>query len=69
MKKWREWILQEPYVQDEESGEWVLKPEMFSSLEQMCEPLPQDAATHTPERKSAGMQRGSQKRRSPRRTM
>ncbi|KAI4906471.1 hypothetical protein J4E90_010545 [Alternaria incomplexa] len=35
MKKWREWILQEPYVQDEESGEWVLKPEMFASLDQM----------------------------------
>ncbi|KAI4912296.1 hypothetical protein J4E85_011029 [Alternaria conjuncta] len=69
MKKWREWILQEPYVQEEESGEWVLKPEMFASLEQMCEPLPQDAATQTPRRKSAGMQRGSQKKKSPRRTM
>ena len=69
MKKWREWILQEPYVRDEESGEWVLKPEMFASLERMCEPLPQDAATYTPRRKSAGMQRGSQKRKSPRRTM
>ena len=69
MKKWREWILQEPYVQDEESGEWILKPEMFASLEQMCEPLPQDTATHTPRKKSAGMQRGSQKRKSPRRTM
>ncbi|KAI4663188.1 uncharacterized protein J4E88_010823 [Alternaria novae-zelandiae] len=69
MKKWREWILQEPYVQDEESGEWVLKPEMFASLERMCEPLPQDAATYTPRRKSAGMQRGSQKRKSPRRTI
>ncbi|KAI2484835.1 T5orf172 multi-domain protein [Pyrenophora tritici-repentis] len=69
MKKWREWIQQKPYVQDEESGEWVLKPEMLASLEQMCKPLPQDVATQRSGRKSGGIQRGSQKRKSPRRTM
>jgi len=69
MKKWREWIQQHPYVKDEESGEWVLKPGMLASLEQMCEPLPQDVVTQKSQRKSGGMQRGSQKRKSPRRTM
>ncbi|KAH6878478.1 T5orf172 domain-containing protein [Alternaria rosae] len=69
MKKWREWILQEPYVQDKESREWVLKPEILASLEQMCEPLPQDVATQKSQRKSGGMQRNSRKRKSPRRTM
>ena len=69
MKKWREWIQQKPYVKDEESGEWLLKPGMLASLEQMCEPLPQDVATQKSQRKSGGMRPGSQKRKSPRRTM
>jgi hypothetical protein len=39
-RKWREWILQEPYAQDADSGQWVIRPEMLDSLERMCEPLP-----------------------------
>ncbi|KAI1663530.1 T5orf172 multi-domain protein [Pyrenophora tritici-repentis] len=69
MKKWREWILQEPYVLDKQSGEWVIKPEMLASLEQICEPLPQDATTQKSRRSSGGVQRGSPKRRSSRRTL
>jgi hypothetical protein len=69
MKKWREWILQEPYVQDEESGAWVLKPEMLDSLEQMCKPLPLDVATQKLRRNSGGAKRSPQRRRSPRKTM
>jgi hypothetical protein len=62
LKKWREWILQEPYEQDEESGKWTLRPDMLDSLKHMCEPLPHDKATQKPRQKprkgSGGVQRG-----------
>jgi hypothetical protein len=65
LKKWREWILQEPYEKDEESGKWTLRPDMLDSLKHMCEPLPHDVATHNPRpkhrRSSKGVQRGSKK--------
>jgi hypothetical protein len=65
LKKWREWILQEPYEKDEESGKWTLRPDMLDSLKHMCEPLPYDMATQKPRpkhrRSSNGVQRGSKK--------
>jgi hypothetical protein len=70
MKKWREWILQKPYVQDKESGEWVIRPEMLDSLENMCEPLPQDVSTKEHRKSSGGVRHSSQnKKKGPRRTM
>ncbi|KAH5336050.1 hypothetical protein HBI23_047670 [Parastagonospora nodorum] len=73
LKKWREWILQEPYEQDEKSGKWTLRPDMLESLEHMCEPLPCDMAAQKPcpkpRRISAGVQRSSQKNKNSRRTM
>jgi hypothetical protein len=65
LRKWREWILQEPYIQVEESGEWVLKPEMLSSLERMCEPLPQEVSIQKPPKKSGGLQRAQKKKKGP----
>lgn len=73
LKKWREWISQEPYEKDEKSGEWTLRPDMFDSLEHMCEPLPHDVATQKPHPKprrvSGSVQRISQKHKNSRRTM
>ena len=65
LRKWREWILQEPYIQVEESGEWVLKPEMLSSLDRMCEPLPQEVSIQKPPKKSGGLQRAQKKKKGP----
>jgi len=72
LKKWREWILQEPYEQDEESGEWTLRPNMINSLEHMCEPIPHVATQKScpkPRRVSGGVQRSSRKNKNSRRTM
>jgi hypothetical protein len=73
LKKWRQWILQEPYEQDEESGEWTLRRDMLDSLKHMCEPMPHDMATQKPRpkprRSSGGVQRGSKKNKGPRRTI
>jgi hypothetical protein len=73
LKKWREWILQEPYEQNEESGKWTLRPDMLDSLKHMCEPLPHDMPTQKPRpkprRTSGGVQLGSKKNKGPRRTM
>ena len=67
LKKWREWILQEPYGKDEESGEWTLRPDMLDSLKHMCEPVPHDVATQKPRpnsrRISKEVKRGSKRMR------
>jgi hypothetical protein len=68
LRKWREWILEEPYAQDKKSGEWVLKPEMLESLERMCEPLPHEVSIQKPRRKSSGLQRAHKKKMGARRT-
>jgi hypothetical protein len=69
LKKWREWILQKPYVQDKSSGEWVIRPEMLDTLELMCEPLPQEVSVQRHRRRSGGPQRTPQKKNHPRRTI
>ncbi|KAI5371802.1 hypothetical protein J4E82_009542 [Alternaria postmessia] len=69
LRKWREWILQEPYVQDKESGEWVLKPEMLDALESTCEPLPREVSTQKSGKKSVARRPTTQKKKSFRRTM
>jgi hypothetical protein len=66
LRKWREWILQEPYAQDKKSGEWVLKPEMLESLERMCEPLPQEVIIQKPRRRCSSLQRTQKKKKGAR---
>jgi predicted GIY-YIG superfamily endonuclease len=65
-RKWREWILQEPYAQDADSGQWVIRPEMLDSLERMCEPLPHNMSTQRSRRRSEDLQRVSRKKKGPR---
>jgi hypothetical protein len=69
LKKWRDWMLQGPYVYDKVSGQWVLRPEMLDSLEQMCEPLPLEVSMQKPRRKSGGLHRTLQKKKGARWTM
>ena len=62
VRKWREWILQEPYVEDAGSKQWVIKPDMLDTLELVCEPVPRDvSAQRRPRRSGAGVRRSSQK--------
>jgi hypothetical protein len=51
-RKWQEWIMQKPYVFDQEVQQWVLKHEMADELDQICEPLPREKATPKQRRKS-----------------
>jgi hypothetical protein len=37
-EKWREWILQKPYALDRQTKQWILRPEMMNTLEQVCKP-------------------------------
>lgn len=37
-QKWQDWIMQKPYAQDD-SGNWVIRPEMLESLSEVCTPV------------------------------
>jgi predicted GIY-YIG superfamily endonuclease len=39
-QKWRNWILQEPYVENDE-GKWVIRPEMLETLPENCKLEPE----------------------------
>ncbi|KAL1796207.1 hypothetical protein ACET3X_004747 [Alternaria dauci] len=69
MKKWRDWMLQKPYVYDETLCQWVIKSEMLDTLEGMCEPIPHERSVQNPRRKSVGLHRTPQKKKGSRRTM
>ena len=45
VRKWREWILQEPYFKEAGSKQWLIKPDILDTLELVCEPVPQDVST------------------------
>jgi hypothetical protein len=62
LKKWREWILQEPYVQDKKSGDWVIRPEMLDTLDRMCAPLPQEVVEQEHHKRNGGLQRVTPKK-------
>lgn len=61
-RKWRDWILQEPYMQDAVSKQWTIRPGMLDTLERMCEPLPQEVSAQGGPRRSVRIQRSSLKK-------
>jgi hypothetical protein len=69
LRKWRDWMLQEPYVYDEALRQWKIKPEMLDTLEKMCEPIPNDVSTQKSGKKSVARRPTPQKKKSFRRTM
>ncbi len=40
-RKWRNWIEQDPYAFDPDSGSWMIRPEMFYTLAAVCQPVPE----------------------------
>jgi hypothetical protein len=62
-QKWQDWITQEPYGFDARTKKWVLKPEMISTLSQVCEPVSPELIEQPPHRNRAA-KKG--KRKSPR---
>ncbi|CAN9317680.1 unnamed protein product [Alternaria alternata] len=69
LRKWRDWMLQEPYVYDEALDQWTIKPGMLDTLEKMCEPIPNDGSTQKSGKKSVARRPTPQKKKSFRRTM
>ena len=67
-RKWQEWIMQNPYMLDEKTQLWVLKPEMVDTLEEVCQPVPRAEATSKPQSKSVGV-KGALKKTGARKTM
>ncbi|KAF2629003.1 hypothetical protein BU25DRAFT_324402, partial [Macroventuria anomochaeta] len=41
-QKWRNWILQEPYAEDDK-GQWVIRPEMLETIPENCKLEPEEA--------------------------
>jgi hypothetical protein len=37
-QKWRDWIVKEPYAEDQ-TGKWTIRPEMLDTLTKVCEPV------------------------------
>jgi predicted Fe-S protein YdhL (DUF1289 family) len=37
-RKWQDWIMQEPYAQDD-TGNWTLRPDMLGTLREVCKPV------------------------------
>ncbi|KAJ4313086.1 hypothetical protein N0V94_007120 [Neodidymelliopsis sp. IMI 364377] len=37
-QKWRDWIVKEPYAEDQ-TGKWTIRPEMLDTLAKVCEPV------------------------------
>lgn len=61
VRKWQEWMMQQPYVRDT-MGQWELRPEMLESLKQVCEPLAKDNVVVKQARRSEGAKRSSKKK-------
>lgn len=53
-QKWQNWIAQNPYALDGETGEWVLRSEMMETLSQVCEPVSPELNSQPPRRDRAG---------------
>ncbi|KAF2191822.1 DUF1766-domain-containing protein [Zopfia rhizophila CBS 207.26] len=66
-QKWKDWILQHPYEEDE-FGEWKLKPSFRSQLHKVCQPLQletqPDAKTLPGKAKRPNLSAGKQRRKS-----
>jgi hypothetical protein len=63
-EKWRDWILQKPYALNQQTKQWVLRPEIVENLEQICEPtevVNEKKPTPRPARKSIGRKRRSKR--------
>ena len=60
--KWRDWILQKPYVQDAVTRQWAIRPDMLDTLEHICEPMPQEVSIQSGRRRSERVQRLSLKK-------
>ncbi|CAN9306509.1 unnamed protein product [Alternaria alternata] len=69
LRKWRDWMLQEPYVYDEALDQWTIKPGMLDTLETMCQPIPNDVSPQKSGKKSVARRPTPQKKKSFRRTM
>jgi hypothetical protein len=52
-QKWQDWIIQEPYMFDARTGEWVLRPDMMETLSQVCEPVSPELIEQRPLRNRA----------------
>jgi hypothetical protein len=69
LRKWRDWMLQEPYVYDETLHQWTIKAEMLDTLKIMCEPIPNDVSTRKSGKQSVARRPTPQKKKSFRKTM